>query len=110
MESESIHVDVHAVKRMLDENERFILLDCRQDEEHAFAHIEGDQLIPLDQLTQRCDELPKSGRIVVYCHLGTRSLMAAGWLRENGFDFAQSMTGGIDAWSTLVDGSIPRYT
>jgi rhodanese-related sulfurtransferase len=38
-----------------------------------------------------------------------RSLRVAKWLREQGFTLAQSMQGGIDAWSTDVDPAVPRY-
>jgi rhodanese-related sulfurtransferase len=31
------------------------------------------------------------------------------WLRENGFEKAQSVRGGIDAWSREIDPGVPRY-
>jgi rhodanese-related sulfurtransferase len=48
-------------------------------------------------------------RIVVHCHHGGRSLRVANWLRGQGFEQAQSMAGGIDAWSTEIDPAVPRY-
>jgi rhodanese-related sulfurtransferase len=47
--------------------------------------------------------------IVVHCHHGVRSLRVAKFLREKGFAHAQSMKGGIDAWSVEVDPAVPRY-
>jgi rhodanese-related sulfurtransferase len=38
-----------------------------------------------------------------------RSLNVVDWLREHGVSACQSMAGGIDAWSALVDQSVPRY-
>ena len=47
--------------------------------------------------------------IVVLCHHGARSLSVTMWLRNQGFDQAQSLAGGIDAWSRTIDPTIPRY-
>jgi rhodanese-related sulfurtransferase len=54
-------------------------------------------------------ELDPDRPIVVLCHHGQRSLSVAMWLREQGFDHAQSLAGGIDAWSRTIDPTIPRY-
>ena len=89
----------------------FLLLDCRTADEYAVAHIDGSRLIPMQDLPARLAELEswRDKPIVVHCHHGMRSLKVAQWLREQGFSFAQSMTGGIDAWSTEIDPAVPRY-
>ena len=51
----------------------------------------------------------KERPLIVYCHHGMRSMRATLWLRQQGFDQAQSLRGGIDLWSELVDPSVPRY-
>jgi rhodanese-related sulfurtransferase len=53
--------------------------------------------------------LDPDGRIVVICHHGVRSLNVANWLRNQGFDQAQSLRGGIDAWARDVDPAVMRY-
>ena len=90
---------------------RFLLLDCRTADEYAVAHIDGSRLIPMQELPARLAELEswRDKPIVVHCHHGMRSLKVAQWLREQGFSFVQSMTGGIDAWSTEIDPAVPRY-
>ena len=84
-------IDVTSVKRMLDENAEFLLLDCRTVEEAEMVSIAGSKLVPMDQLPDRVAELElhKRGRIVVYCHLGGRSQMVTEWLRQQGFQKAQ---------------------
>lgn len=88
-----------------------LLLDCRTPEEHATARIAGAMLLPMQELADRVGEL--AGReheaIIVHCHHGMRSLRVATWLRERGFSHVQSMHGGIDAWSTEIDPSVPQY-
>jgi len=88
-----------------------LLLDCRTPEEHATAKIAGSMLLPMQELPARVSEIAawKEQPIIVHCHRGMRSLRVAEWLREQGFSLAQSMQGGIDAWSTDVDPTVPRY-
>lgn len=90
---------------------RPLLLDCRTPEEHATARIAGAVLIPMQDLPARVGELAahKATPLIVHCHHGMRSLRVATWLRDQGFALAQSMRGGIDAWTDEVDPSVPKY-
>lgn len=99
------------VKAKLDAGEPVVLLDVRQPEEYAICHIAGSVLIPLGELPQRAGELeiPDGATVVVYCHHGMRSLNGAMFLTQVGIPNAVSMAGGIEAWSTQVDASVPRY-
>ena len=87
------------------------VLDCRTAEEHAIAKIEGAVLIPMQEIAERLSELEpwRDSPIIVHCHHGVRSLRVTHFLRDKGFSQAQSMKGGIDAWSVEVDPSVPRY-
>jgi len=49
------------------------------------------------------------GAAFVMCHHGVRSMNVTVWLRRQGCDQAQSMRGGIDAWSREVDSNVARY-
>jgi rhodanese-related sulfurtransferase len=106
-----IEIDVRSVKQMLDAGEKFVLLDCREPHEVATAKISGSVHIPMREVPARLPELDahKSERLVVHCHHGGRSLRVTQFLRQQGFDQAQNMAGGIDAWSLEVDSSVPRY-
>ena len=88
-----------------------LLLDCRTAEEHATARIDGSVLIPMQEIAERLSELEpwRDRPIIVHCHHGVRSLRVTHFLRDKGFSQAQSMKGGIDAWSVDVDPSVPRY-
>jgi rhodanese-related sulfurtransferase len=104
-------IDVQGVQALRDANEDFLLLDCREPAEYATAKIEGSVLIPMREIPQRLAELEehRQGRIVVHCHHGGRSARVTEFLRSHGFAGAQNMSGGIDAWSQLVDAKVPRY-
>jgi len=106
-----IEIDVQAVKQLLDESPDFLLIDCREENEYEYCHIEGSVLIPMNETPNRVSELEskKDSPIVVHCHHGGRSLQVVQWLRSQGFSKAQNMTGGIDVWSQLIDPNVPRY-
>ncbi|MEE3370123.1 MAG: rhodanese-like domain-containing protein [Planctomycetota bacterium] len=88
-----------------------LLLDCREQDEYDLVHVADSTLLPMSELARRVDELAphRDQEILVLCHHGMRSLQVATWLREQGFDGACSIAGGIDAWSCQVDSSLPRY-
>jgi rhodanese-related sulfurtransferase len=84
-------------------------LDVRTPEEYAIARIDGCILVDQQLAQSILESWPKDTRIVTICHHGMRSLNAASFLRANGFDNTQSMSGGIEAWSLTIDASVPRY-
>jgi len=87
-----------------------LLRDVREPWEYQTAHIEGATLIPMNEIPGRAhQELDEEASILVLCHHGARSLSVAAWLRQQGFDKAQSVSGGIDAWSAQIDPILPRY-
>ena len=87
-----------------------VLLDVREPWETAAAEFPGATVIPMGDIPGRVhQELDPEQRIVVICHHGVRSLSVANWLRNQGFEQAQSLRGGIDRWSREVDPTTPRY-
>lgn len=98
------------VKAKLDHHEAFTLLDVREPWEFETARIVGSKLIPMGDVPSRAhQELDPDEPIVVLCHHGVRSMNVTVWLRQQGFENAQSMRGGIDAWSRRVDATVPLY-
>ena len=98
------------VKDKLDAGEEFTLVDVREPWEFETAHIDGAKLMPMGDVPARAhQELDPEDHIVVICHHGVRSMNVTAWLRQQGFEKAQSMRGGIDAWSRRVDGKVPVY-
>lgn len=91
--------------------DRIVLVDVRQPWEHAIAALPGSVLIPLDELSERGDEIeaPEGVTVVAYCHHGVRSLSAAVLLAGMGHADVVSLRGGIDAWSRHVDPALARY-
>lgn len=98
------------VKTKLDAAETFTLLDVREAWEFEAARIDGAKLMPMGDVPSRAhQELDPEDRVVVICHHGVRSMNVTVWLRQQGFEKAQSMRGRIDAWSRRVDAKVPAY-
>ena len=103
-------ITVEELKVKLDAGEEFTLLDVREPWEFATAKISGAKLMPMAEVPSRAhQELDPEDQIIVVCHHGVRSMNVTVWLRQQGFEKAQSMRGGIDAWSRRVDQKVPVY-
>lgn len=89
--------------------DRPLLLDVRTPEEWEICRLDGARLIPLHTLPAHLDELDKNAEIVVYCHTGKRSAMAAAFLQREGFRGACSLVGGVAAWAAEIDPAMPQY-
>lgn len=105
------------LKDRIDRGDRLAILDVREDDERAYSSLKPpesvvDLHIPLGEIAARADEVASlAGGIplVVLCHHGQRSMVAATWLSRRGLEDVHNLDGGIDAWTTTVDPSVPRY-
>jgi adenylyltransferase/sulfurtransferase len=103
-----VEITVEELKRRLDNGEEIFILDVRQPFEYDIVNI-GGYLIPLGDLTKRLHELDRSREIVIHCHHTSRSVRAAGVLRQAGFQNVKILVGGIDEWAARVDPALARY-
>ena len=101
--------DVKELKRKIDAKEDFFLLDVREPNEFQIGRIPGSTLIPLGEVPQRVNEIPRDKEIVVHCKMGARSATAAAFLRQKGYTNVKNLKGGILDWSDKIDPSVPKY-
>jgi rhodanese-related sulfurtransferase len=90
-------VDPAAARRWLEAGEA-VLVDVREPFEHAAAHIEGSQLLPLTSFKPEQVPDPQGKKIVVHCKGGGRSRQAAAMLAAAGRREVYSLSGGLEAW------------
>jgi len=103
-------VTVQDMKKALDNPALGIkVIDVREPDEYEIAHIDGVPLLPMSQLRQRFTELDPNQQYYLHCKVGERSLRAVGFLKQQGFKYAKSVKGGINAWSEEIDSNVPRY-
>jgi len=96
------------LKALIESGTPFELVDVRTDGERALARIDGSRLLDqtyYDALLHRDRDTP----LVFQCHHGVRSQQAAEYFWRKGFRNLSNLQGGIDAWSLLVDPTVPRY-
>lgn len=90
-----------------------IVLDVREPWEVQTASVRpnGFELrhMPMASIPARLDELPRDRPIACLCHHGGRSAQVAYFLHRQGFDDVVNIAGGIHAWSSEVDPSVPQY-
>jgi rhodanese-related sulfurtransferase len=105
-----LEVSPSEVKARIDSGEAVRLIDVREVQEHQLTRIEGAELIPMNSIPRHLQDLDDDGPgLIVFCHHGVRSLSVVDWLRRQGIENCQSMSGGIDLWSLTVDPAVPRY-
>ncbi len=107
--SSADEISVTDLKKRLDAKEDFDLIDVREPHEWQIAKIPGARLIPLGELPNRLGELDSKREILLHCKSGGRSGRALKLLKEKGFKNLKNVAGGIEAWATQVDPSVPKY-
>lgn len=107
--SEVKEIEVAELKKWRDSAKDFELIDVREPNEYDLTHI-GGKLIPLGQVSERAAEISKEKTVVVMCRSGKRSATAIRELQEKfGYSNLLNLKGGILAWASEIDSSIPRY-
>jgi glyoxylase-like metal-dependent hydrolase (beta-lactamase superfamily II)/rhodanese-related sulfurtransferase len=75
-----------------------MVLDVREPEEFARAHVAGAVNIPQADLATRLDEIPRDRPVLTICQSGMRSVRSAQFLRQQGYQNVASVVGGTAAW------------
>ncbi len=91
-------IGVAEVRRLLSDGFDGALLDVREPDEYAWAHIEGSRLAPLSEFAAHLDDLPRGRPYLVYCKMGQRSAHAVSLMQQAGFTNVTNVRGGIMAW------------
>jgi len=92
--------DVPTIKKRLEQGEKFLLVDTREDNEWAKGHLPGAVHIGKGVIERDIEQLvpDKAAEIVLYCGGGFRSALAAESLQKMGYTNVISMDGGFRGW------------
>jgi len=115
-------ISIEETHRFIQNGDRIVLLDIREEEERTLGYIKGDIFIPMDELDEKAETLlpEKDVPVIIYCAVGIRSLAAAKFLKKMGYTNVFSMAKGIEGWeaagyevvtdSELTPDQLTRYS
>ena len=85
------------------------MIDVREPHELQICHVEGAEHIPMRQIPECLDDLPRDRHLLICCHHGGRSMRVTQYLRAQGFTAVTNIAGGVDAWAMHIEPSMLRY-
>lgn len=102
-------ITVKELKEKIDSHEDIEIIDVREPYEAEISSI-GAKLIPMGEIDQRKDEIPKDKPVVVHCRSGKRSASVIELLTAMyGYDNLYNLKGGIIAWADEIDPSLSTH-
>jgi len=104
-------ITARELKEMLDRGDDIFLVDVREPNEYEIVSIPGAVLIPKDQFLSGAalERLPHDKRVILHCKSGVRSAECLAVVKNAGFSDAAHVGGGVLAWISQVDPSLPAY-
>ena len=92
------NISASDMQRIMKQTPDIYLLDVRTLGEYVQKRIKGAHLLPIDQVQQRINELPKNKPIIVYCETGMRSAQVGRYLSSLGYKDVSNLSQGIMGW------------
>lgn len=87
-------------KRLLDDGERLIFVDLRSAAEFRMGRVRGAHSLPLAELSRRHAEIPRTGRVILYCACPYEQLQAAySFLWQGSYRNVSALEGGFQEWA-----------
>jgi sulfur-carrier protein adenylyltransferase/sulfurtransferase len=104
-------ISARELKAMQDNGDNIFLVDVREPNEYEIVSIPGATLIPKGEFLSGAalERLPQDKRIVLHCKSGMRSAECLAIVKDAGFSDAVHVGGGVLAWISQVDPSLPEY-
>ncbi len=102
-------IEPEALIELLGSAEPPFLVDVRDPWEWAVSSLadQGARLIPVGEIDNRIQEIPRDMPVVVYCRGGKRGLTAAHLLKKAGYVRVFNLSGGILGWAESVEPGLP---
>jgi len=92
-------IEVSELNELLqDEHRQIDIFDVRSSHEVSKGSIPRAQHMPLHIIPSKLVELSDERPIILFCHLGARSMQACQYLQNAGFDNVYTLRGGFNAW------------
>ncbi len=104
-----LEMSPQVLSQLIKQNQDLFLLDVREPYEHKICKIKEAVLLPMKQVANNLEVLPKNKKIVVLCHHGSRSRAVINYLKSQGFSSLYNLDGGIHRFALEVDSNLDTY-
>lgn len=105
-----LELSVNEAKRLIETaGDHTLIVDVREPYELEICALPGTRDIPMRQIPEQLDALPRDKHLLILCHHGGRSRRVTEFLRARGLTAVSNIDGGVDAWAAEIDPSLRRY-
>ena len=102
-------ISVEQLKQWIEQEEKFVLVDVREDDEWDICQITQSVHLPMGSVLQQPGLVPEGLPVAVLCHHGMRSRVVAQQLVAAGYPAVYNVEGGIHAWAVKIDQLMQTY-
>ena len=107
--SSTSEITPEELKAEIERGEELLLVDVREPHELEISVLPNVVAIPLGQIAERFEEIPKDANIVMICRSGGRSGKSTDFLLGQGYTRVRNMVTGMNGYATSVDTSMQTY-
>ena len=102
-------ISVQSLNEKINNNEKFALIDVREDEELKISKISQAIHIPMNNIANHLKQLPSEKQIIIMCKSGGRSAQVCEYLSNQGYSNVYNLKGGIISWALEIDPTLDIY-
>ena len=102
-------ISVQSLNEKINNNEKFALIDVREDEELKISKISQAIHIPMNSIANHLKQLPSEKQIIIMCKSGGRSAQVCEYLNRQGYSNVYNLKGGIISWALEIDPTLDIY-
>jgi rhodanese-related sulfurtransferase len=101
-------ISAQALRERLDAGEAITVIDVREGWELQRSAVDFAKHIPMNDIPDRIDEVPKDSPVVIMCKVGGRSAQVTEYLDSLGYENVSNLEGGILGWARQIDPALPK--
>lgn len=103
------NISVFELQEMIQNQEDIHLIDVREQFERDMCSL-GGELMSVQEIQTNIDKIPKTKKVIIYCHYGDRSFFITNMLTAiKKLENIYNLKGGINAWANKIDSKMKKY-
>ena len=102
-------ITVYDLKKKIDNKDKFLLIDVRENQELAISKLTEALHIPMANIPHNLDKINSNQMVIVMCKSGGRSAQVCQYLNNEGYSNVYNLNGGIISWALEIDSNMAVY-